>query len=642
MISSRCLRPAALLATLFLVQPFALHSEGARPGSVTKTPSPQQIHDANAAVHGEGVVFPVDSGVLNVKAFGAKGDGLADDTAAIQAAYDNSGMIYFPEGTYLVTDQIKAPPRKGSAAARRVIQGQSRKGTVIKLQDNASGFDGTKPKSVLVVSWGVAQAFHNAVRDVTIDVGTGNPGAVGLEFFASNQGAVRGVTIQSSDPQRKGSIGLLLKGDNGPLLVNDLRVVGFDTGIESNANALAVLKDIELQDQSAVGIAVKNRTFIHGLTSRNAVTAVKLEGPPAVLLNATLTAGDAGAAGIEYVKGNALLRDITADGYAAALAGPGAPNGTAVEEWTSAPPVAFVGNLTRTLDLPQKEVPEVAWGAPETWRGIAADGNENSVEQIQAVLDSGASTVYFSSGEKITAFGTVTVPPSVQRIIGLEAALRGQKNQNTPGLEIVIEEGSNPLVIEHFDNIYNRLRIFNKSARPLIVRSLHAETIDVTESTADLFIEDVVGNFLNVKGQSVWAWQYNIEAGVNIQTGEDSDTDPGPRRVTLDPLPRAAIQNAGGNLFLFGMKTEKNRTKVWSTNGAQSECYAYVMANWAYNPLPIFISEDSKFSAFLNEGVRRDAPYEIVLAVKCGNDAKELKGTSPSGSNFSLLTAECP
>jgi len=43
---------------------------------------------------------------VSVEDFGAIGDGVTDDTAAIQAAIDNANGLYFPYGTYLVSAQI--------------------------------------------------------------------------------------------------------------------------------------------------------------------------------------------------------------------------------------------------------------------------------------------------------------------------------------------------------------------------------------------------------------------------------------------------------------------------------------------------------------------------------------------------------
>jgi parallel beta-helix repeat protein len=42
---------------------------------------------------------------VSVKDFGAVGDGTTDDTSAIQAAINAASRIYFPEGTYKITDQ---------------------------------------------------------------------------------------------------------------------------------------------------------------------------------------------------------------------------------------------------------------------------------------------------------------------------------------------------------------------------------------------------------------------------------------------------------------------------------------------------------------------------------------------------------
>jgi hypothetical protein len=51
-------------------------------------------------------------GVLDVRAFGAKGDGVTDDTAAIQSALDaandaGGGVVYLPPGTYMVTPYVE-------------------------------------------------------------------------------------------------------------------------------------------------------------------------------------------------------------------------------------------------------------------------------------------------------------------------------------------------------------------------------------------------------------------------------------------------------------------------------------------------------------------------------------------------------
>lgn len=49
---------------------------------------------------------PADLGV-SVKRYGAKGDGVADDTAAIQAALDKHLQVFIPPGTYKTTAMLK-------------------------------------------------------------------------------------------------------------------------------------------------------------------------------------------------------------------------------------------------------------------------------------------------------------------------------------------------------------------------------------------------------------------------------------------------------------------------------------------------------------------------------------------------------
>ena len=139
-----------------------------------------------AEVTTENIVFPSDAGVINVKdaPYNAKGDGVTDDTAAIEqalGAYPNKNkIIYLPNGTYLVSDQLQwAAGSGGQSQKRTILQGQNTGKTVIKLKNSAPGFTNPLfPKAVIWTGKAPAQRFRNAIRNLTVDTGTGNPGAI--------------------------------------------------------------------------------------------------------------------------------------------------------------------------------------------------------------------------------------------------------------------------------------------------------------------------------------------------------------------------------------------------------------------------------------------------------------------------------
>src|ERR1019366_4586612 len=142
------------------------------------------------------VRFPADAGMINVKTeFGAKGDGLSDDTAAIRAAIQGPGVqvrvLYFPKGTYIVSDTLNWLRADKTWRSSLAFQGENERGTIIRLKDEAPGYQHSDaPKAVIRPGsnepWNKNDGsgyngFFNYISDLTVDTGSGNPGAIRSE-----------------------------------------------------------------------------------------------------------------------------------------------------------------------------------------------------------------------------------------------------------------------------------------------------------------------------------------------------------------------------------------------------------------------------------------------------------------------------
>lgn len=67
--------------------------------------------------------------VVTPQMYGAKGDGVADDTEAIQAAIDNNTNVFIPKGTYVISKPLNIYPHS-------IIEGENLHKTVIKKVTN--------------------------------------------------------------------------------------------------------------------------------------------------------------------------------------------------------------------------------------------------------------------------------------------------------------------------------------------------------------------------------------------------------------------------------------------------------------------------------------------------------------------------
>lgn len=108
-------------------------------------------------------------------------------------------------------------------------------------------------------------------------MGVGNPGVTGIQYIANNQGAMRNVTLRSSDPQRAGHIGLDLgyTNEQGPCLLSRITVEGFDIGVRTKHAVDGVVAEfVTLRNQRQVGWLNDGQCVsLRGLKSENAVPA---------------------------------------------------------------------------------------------------------------------------------------------------------------------------------------------------------------------------------------------------------------------------------------------------------------------------------------------------------------------------------
>jgi len=459
----------------------------------------------SAAAERRDVTFPADAGVIDVTRppYHAKGDGVSDDTAALQRAIDDHTgkrhVIYLPAGTYLVSGTLRWPDkdRNGQQVwGFTHVQGQGRDRTVLKLKD-ASFPDPSKPQPVMTSGrHGSADWFNNYICDLTIDTGRDNAGAIGLQFFSNNVGAIRSVGITSGDGRGVTGLDLGYNDMNVPLLVKGLSVRGFAVGVRTGHSVNSqVFEHVELGGQHECGLRNDGQCVsIRDLRSTNAVPAVENNGGLMVLLDSTLRGADATHAAMTNRAG-LYARGLRTEGYRSAIdnqsghrRGAGGP---VVPEFTSADPVRLFPSPNRALGLPIKETPEVPWDDPSTWANVArygADpaGVKDSSAAIQAAIDSGATTVYFPTGTYALS-RPILVRKAVRRVVGFNSVV-DYEGDIKPAFRVL--DGEAPVVVvENFFPLGSGIR--HESDRTLVVRDCELRGYEGT-GRGDLFVEDVV------------------------------------------------------------------------------------------------------------------------------------------------------
>lgn len=204
-------------------------------------------------VGGTGIYF-------NVSDYGATGDGSTDDYTAIASAMTaasavTSGVVYFPPGTYLVSQTLRRPSGVS-------MLGAGVPGTIIR-GDNLT----SQPiVGTTVTSWITSPTVRAGfIKNLLIDnQDRANSGAIGLELAGTFDCVVEGVTVQNVET------GVSLTHSAYWNELRSVRAAVVDVGFEvtngSNENALysCHVADCEIAFEVSEGpdLGVSNNSFI--------------------------------------------------------------------------------------------------------------------------------------------------------------------------------------------------------------------------------------------------------------------------------------------------------------------------------------------------------------------------------------------
>lgn len=505
----------------------------------------------------QAVAYPANANVINAKNHGVVGDGIADDTAAINTllnTYDWIGSnadpqthagvhraapftIYFPEGTYRLTGPVTVT----GSTIRILGAGVTR--TVWKLDSNLAAYQtGTNYllRTGEALQLGQENAgFANYVEHLTLDVGAGNPAAVGFRNSVANSGSARHLLLRSSDPAKVGKYGMMFGTTAGPGWVADVTIDGFDYGIAGEGSLVNDIgfSGVTIKNPKVAALLPGNKAWtFEDLTVQNAPMVADLTDARSTVLVAGGSFTGPGTNAFRTVAGAYLwLRGITATGFTQLVQQAGVNRfvgATAVTEWASVnyrrgnTSTAWTeSNALVSRNLPSTRGPDynnynfAEWKCPQDFGYTGG----NVGPALQQAVDSGAKVVYLPYGDySLTTSVTIGSSSAVQRIDFLFSRVTGSSSAG-----ITVGNTTQPFVV--LENVApSTLTFTHNSPAAVVVRNVgninaYSRALVATgpNATGNLFLESAGANVRVEVNRpiSFWGRQTNRERGEHVISG---------------------------------------------------------------------------------------------------------------------------
>lgn len=602
------------------------------------------------APHQATYAFPDDVSVINVvRDCGAKGDGVTDDTAALQRGLDAScgklpefrnktAVLFIPNGTYRVTQTLVVAHSIGPW-----IYGESRDGVVIRLDDGVKEI-----KSVLRTHANdegptSADWFMRNLRCFTIDVGN-NPEVDGIRYFATNTGTLQDVRVIGNG---KVGINAGFLGQSGPNLIDNVIVEGYETGILSQWIWGETISRATIRNCRKVGIEVSaNVAAIEDLVVENTPIALHNKipndwghwGGTVALINARINRG-AQPGNAEQPNGEpspAIINDsilyarnVSVDGYATTLLNHQSQSlkDPSIQEFISSPSKKLFDNAkSSSLNLPIESLPKPDWEYDfSKWLcaddfGINSGDNENDTAGFQAAFDAAAkenkTVVYLRGcGGAEPNWYRLHKPLRIPKPVKMVIALGWGRILGIDNGAFVIDDQSAPVVHVRGIDAFGgpTIRMINRSQNnTLVVESSGVHVVG--EGTGKIFIHDCSGQLtLSKAGQRCWTRQLNPEG--------ESDT--------------GLVRNAGGILWCLGVKHEGRGIRI--STSAQGSTEILGLFNYGgykdeNDARPLFDIDNGSFSVAALREIAFDQHTALIkVREKQAETRKELDKQNEGG-----------
>lgn len=308
-------------------------------------------------------------------------------------------IVYFPEGTYLISDTLTYTLENLKNSYYWVpyyetciniqFMGESREKTIIRLKDNAEGYQKGSEKPVVSFINNETEtrrdkektniAFMNNISDITIDCGKRNSGAIGIKYISSNIGRIENVEVKTEEGYCGVSVLYTSQG-----VFEDIKVSGFDYGFDLAYTCMLFFENIDYTECKRAGILAEKATLIS--------KGLKLGNIPA--MEFTNNAKEPRMNGRYYFIDN----DVT-------FANEGIGEEIYIEKETPAV---------------SREIPKNPRNYGDDWAcvdgfGAVGDGVTDSTRAIQRAMNSGKSHILFGDGiYRIN--GKIKIPATVKNV----------------------------------------------------------------------------------------------------------------------------------------------------------------------------------------------------------------------------------